>query len=146
MAGSWGLWIVLLAGGLLLAASFAARPRAAPAAASAASAALAVTSASLRQTGGLAVVEGRLKNLSAETLENVWVRAEFLDGRGEPVGWAEETLVEPARLEPHATAEFRLYGATERNIASSRLEFSHLVRRPLAARHEIVEAASAPRP
>jgi len=144
--GSWRLWSALLAALLLLAASFAARPRSAPAAPSAGSAVLAVTSASLQQSPGLAVVEGRVKNLSGATLENVWIRAEFLGARGEPAGWSQASLLEPARLEPLATAEFRLFGAPEREIAFARLEFSQLVRRPLAARHETVEALPVARP
>lgn len=130
----------MLAIGLLLVTSFAARPRAG-AVAPAAPAALAVTSASLHQTRGLAVLEGRLKNLTGETLENVWVRAQFLDAQARGLGWTEEVLLEPARLEPLAAAAFRLYGAADREVASARLEFSQSVRRVLAARHETVEAA-----
>lgn len=144
-AGRWSLWSALLGMGLLLLASFAARPRAG-AVTPTVPAELAVTSRSLRQTGGLAVVEGRVKNLSGETLENVWVRAEFLDAQGRGLGWTEQTLLEPAKLEPFATAAFRLYGAPSRQVASSRLEFSHLIRRPLTARHETFEAAGPQKP
>ncbi len=145
-ARTWSVWSALLAVALLLATSFAARPRARIMISPMPAAALAVTSTSLSQSSGLAVIEGRVKNLSGEALENVWVRAEFLDARGQPLGRTEETLLEPARLEPGATAAFRLYGAPERDIASARLEFTRLVRQALPARHEIVEAFAPPKP
>jgi hypothetical protein len=145
-ARTWSVWSALLAVALLLATSFAARPRARLVTSPMAAATLAVTAASLNQSSGIAVVEGQVKNLSAEALENVWVRAEFLDARGQPLGRTEETLLEPARLEPGATAGFLLYGAPEREIASARLEFTRLVRQALPARHETVEAFAPPKP
>lgn len=145
-ARTWSVWSALLAVALLLASSFAARPRARLVTSSMPAAALAVTAASLDQSSGIAVMEGQVKNLSGEALENVWVRAEFLDARGQPLGRTEETLLEPARLEPGATASFRLYGAPEREIASARLEFTRLVRQALPARHETVDAFAPPKP
>lgn len=143
---TWSVWSALLAAGLLLASSFAARPRARIMISPMPAAALAVTSASLSQSPGIAVVEGQVKNLSGEALENVWVRAEFLDARGRPLGRTEEILLEPARLEPGATGGFRLYGAPEREITSARLEFTRVVRQALPARHETVDVFLPPRP
>jgi hypothetical protein len=94
---------------------------------------LELASLSMNPTSGLVLVEGKVKNVSRQPLELVWVEALLLDKAGQVVTRSDSTLVHFRALQPGELSPFRVYAVWNASIVSCRVEFSQLSRRGLPA-------------
>ncbi|MCW5981173.1 MAG: FxLYD domain-containing protein [Bryobacteraceae bacterium] len=93
-----------------------------------------VTTLTLDRTSGLAVVQGAVRNQSAEPLQYVWVQAAFYDKADRFLAKSVDALIEASTLLPGQTSPFKVYGVWDPAIQTCRLEFTQMARRTLIVR------------